>query len=193
MNNLRYSLIYWLGASRFFKPPRWDTGITPPEVERTVPGLNPGQALDIGCGTGTNSLYLAQLGWRVLGVDFVGKALRTARSRAGSAGLEDKVEFIRADITRLNPERLPVAQFALDIGCFHSLSDAGRRHYRLLVASSLEAGSLFMLYAHFPGSKRGIKFGMSIDTCTSFFAPAFRLENVENDQKSAWYWFQRLG
>jgi len=40
-----------------FKP--WDTGVPPPELVSVVEGndrLVPGKALDLGCGTGTNSI-----------------------------------------------------------------------------------------------------------------------------------------
>ncbi len=45
-----YEWMYWRGK------PRWDTGITPPEVVQLVEAEHfpPGRALDIGCGTGTN-------------------------------------------------------------------------------------------------------------------------------------------
>lgn len=190
---LRYSLIYWLAAANIIQSPRWDTGITPPEVQSILSGLPPGQALDMGCGTGTNGVYLAKLGWQVVGIDFAGRAVRSARLRARAAGVETRTNFMQADITRLSPDRLPPSQFVLDIGCFHGLSEPGRRNYRVLVASALEAGSLYMLYAHFPGSKGGRKFGISVAECSAFFAPAFTLEKVEDDQKSAWYWFRRLG
>ncbi|KAA8946883.1 methyltransferase domain-containing protein, partial [Mycobacterium sp.] len=39
-----------------------------------TPVLPPGSALDLGCGTGDASIYLARHGWHVTGVDFVGKA-----------------------------------------------------------------------------------------------------------------------
>ena len=43
-----------------------------------TPALPPAAALDVGCGTGDSSVYLAQHGWHVTGVDFVPKALGKA-------------------------------------------------------------------------------------------------------------------
>ena len=62
---MMYSLMYRFGA------PRWDTSITPPEVVAVIEGaaaLPAGRALDLGCGTGTNVIYLAQHGWETMGV-----------------------------------------------------------------------------------------------------------------------------
>lgn len=78
---------------------RWDTGITPPEVVAFIEGAGrptPGRALDFGCGTGTNALYLARHSWDVIGVDFSPLAIRRAeekraavadRTRAGATVL----------------------------------------------------------------------------------------------------------
>ena len=56
-------------------------------IEGTVdtPALPPEAALDVGCGTGDSSVYLAQHGWDVTGVDFVPKALDKARAAFDAA------------------------------------------------------------------------------------------------------------
>ncbi len=47
----------------------------------------PGRALDVGCGTGTDSVFLATQGWSVTGVDFVSDALAMAKERASKANV----------------------------------------------------------------------------------------------------------
>lgn len=54
----------------------------------TVSQLSPGRTLDIHMGQGRNALYLAQLGWRVTGVDIADQALHLAQQRARQLGLE---------------------------------------------------------------------------------------------------------
>jgi SAM-dependent methyltransferase len=61
-----------------------------------TPALATGSALDVGCGTGDSSIYLAQHGWKVTAVDFVPKAL----DKAGAAGVP--VAFVHADVTHLS-------------------------------------------------------------------------------------------
>ena len=58
----------------------------------------PASALDVGCGTGRNTCYLAGLGARTVGVDFSSAAL--ARARARAAGLPAAPAFVLADAAR---------------------------------------------------------------------------------------------
>ena len=43
--------------------------------------MEPGRALDLGCGTGTNAIWLAQHGWTAVGVDFSALAIESARRK----------------------------------------------------------------------------------------------------------------
>jgi len=74
-----YNLMYRFGT------PRWDTSITPPEVVAVIEGdtaIPSGRALDLGCGSGTNVIYLARHGWEAVGVDFSPVAIAQARQKA---------------------------------------------------------------------------------------------------------------
>lgn len=53
-----------------------------------VAGLTPGTALDIGCGEGADTVWLAQQGWSVTGLDISGVALERARAAAEAAGVQ---------------------------------------------------------------------------------------------------------
>jgi cyclopropane fatty-acyl-phospholipid synthase-like methyltransferase len=112
-----------------FKP--WDSGVPPPELVSVVEGedhLAPGRALDLGCGTGTNVIYLAEHGWDATGVDFVPRAISTAIHKAATAGVSSR--FVVGDVTRLTGLRLKTPyDLLLDLGCFHSIPDAGRDDY----------------------------------------------------------------
>jgi 2-polyprenyl-3-methyl-5-hydroxy-6-metoxy-1,4-benzoquinol methylase len=68
--------------------------------------LEPGLALDAGCGDGVNAIWLAQRGWRVLGVDISESALAIARSRAAAAAgasVAERIEWCAADLQHWTP------------------------------------------------------------------------------------------
>jgi SAM-dependent methyltransferase len=67
-----------------------------------VSALEPGRALDLACGEGQNSIWLAGLGWAVTGVDYSSVAIEKARARALREGVE--VEFLCTDLLDLHPE-----------------------------------------------------------------------------------------
>ena len=129
-----------------FKP--WDSGVAPPELVAVVEGagsLKAGRALDLGCGTGTNCVYMAQHGWEVTGVDFVPRAIGMARRKAESAAVS--VRFIVGDVTRL-PDLGIVTGIDLlfDLGCFHSIPDDGRDGYVKGVTRAARPGATMLLF-----------------------------------------------
>jgi cyclopropane fatty-acyl-phospholipid synthase-like methyltransferase len=143
----------------YLRNPPWDTGLTPPEVEEFVQNNPPGRALDLGCGSGTNVIYLAQHGWQAIGVDFVEKAIRLARGKAHQAGVE--ATFYFDDVTRL---REIESQFdlVLDIGCFHSLSERAKGVYVANLSRLLVPNGIFLLYGfinHQNGGNVGLNEG----------------------------------
>lgn len=105
----------------------WESGEPTPELvqvveEGTVP---PSRALDIGCGYGTNALFLAKKGFTVVGVDISPHALEVARHRARDAGVT--IDFREQDVTTT-----PVTGafgLVVDRGCFHILERQDRARY----------------------------------------------------------------
>jgi SAM-dependent methyltransferase len=74
----------------------------PRVLVETVRPLDPGRALDLGCGDGRVTRLLLQTGWRVTAVDFSEQGLAIAR-RLTQVGA-DRVTWLRADVTRLPPQ-----------------------------------------------------------------------------------------
>lgn len=105
----------------------WDTG-EPDEqlVEflRSNP-LKGGRALDVGCGTGTNALWLAGQGLAVLGVDISSAAIERARAKAGK-GASPHCRFATADFLK---DAISDGPFDLvfDRGCLHAFDKAEDR------------------------------------------------------------------
>jgi len=138
MSRLRFELRYWMGDTP------WDSGITPPEVIDFLEGTAPGRALELGCGTGTNAIAMAQRGWQVTAIDFSARALQRARRKARQANAA--VRFLQRDVTRLDDLAGPF-DYALDLGCFHSLVPAVRSRYVSALARLLRPQAVYMLYS----------------------------------------------
>jgi len=176
---------------------RWDTGVTPPEVQEAFQtgDIPPGAALDLGCGTGTNTIFMAKQGRQAVGLDFVPQAIHKARRKAQRAGVADRVRFEVADVTRLDEMDLPPGGFALDMGCFHGLNPAGQRRYAAGLARTLVAGGRYMLYTLDPRTQAGISFGMLPEAVQAVFAPAFDIVRMERgmgwSRGSTWFWMER--
>ncbi|MGD9369657.1 MAG: class I SAM-dependent methyltransferase, partial [Desulfobacteraceae bacterium] len=115
----------------------WDTQITPPEVMEYIRGTQPGRALDLGCGTGTNAIELTRHGWQTVGVDFSPKAIVSARKKA--AGNNLKIDFHVGDVTNLNFLKGPF-DYVLDIGCFFTLKREQQIRYVSEVSSLTPSG-----------------------------------------------------
>lgn len=183
--------LFWDWLYLFKKTP-WDTGITPPEIVAMIDSgkVQIGHALDLGCGTGTNALYLAQHGFTVTAVDVSRRAIALAKRKTRSAQLDDRVRFERGDVTHL---RRWVASnstdFACDIGCFHNLNPEARRQYVTAVTNVLKPGAIYMLYAFEPQADRA---GVALDEIAALFDPAYRLDAMKSGsdrhgRRSAWY------
>jgi SAM-dependent methyltransferase len=179
VRRLLFSLWYWLPR----RPP-WDTGVTPPELERFVESHPPGRALDLGCGTGTNVVFLAGHEWTAVGVDFAGRAIAKARRRAQDAGVANRCAFQVADVTRL--ALAGPFDLALDIGCLHSIPVAGRAGYAAGLARVVRSGGTYLLYAFAPG---GPAVGLTREDVRTTFADTFEVTSVEEGKgwASAWY------
>lgn len=179
----------------------WDQPEPPPEVLATVPALPVGRALDLGCGLGRASLYLASLGWTVDGVDFIPQAVTEAVARARKSGLGDRACFYQGSVTRLDFLSGPY-DFALDVGCAHTLSLEELSTYHDELLRLLKPAAVYLLFAHLddPDAEPEEQRWLDETSLRQIFTGGFTLERVEygqtqvNDQppwRSAWFWFRR--
>jgi SAM-dependent methyltransferase len=81
-----------------------DAGTANPYVIHETAELVPSSALDAGCGTGGEAIWLAARGWQVTGADISANALAEAAARATAAGVSDRVTWVEADLTVWEPE-----------------------------------------------------------------------------------------
>jgi len=152
----------------------------------------PGKALDIGCGTGTNAITLANHGWEVTGVDFAAKAIRTARRKTAAADL--KIDFYAADVTDLGflTGRF---DYILDIGCLFTLNTKDRIIYAETLARLTRPGGCYMLYAWQPQLLKGKPRGISPEDLEMLLAGFFMKDRVElgeyEGRPCGWYRYRR--
>jgi len=127
-----------------FGSPRWDSAEPRAELKQLVEGRRPGHALDLGCGTGADAIYLGRQGWDVVGVDFVPGAIATARERALKAGASAR--FVVGDVTHLRQFGIAGPfDLLIDIGCYHALPVGLRDAYAAEVAAVARPGADFYL------------------------------------------------
>jgi methyl halide transferase len=124
----------------------WDTGRPSSELQRVLSqhAIGPCRALEIGCGTGTNSVWLAEQEFDVTGTDVAPLAIERAQQRARAAGV--KVRFVVADVLRLPDLNGPFA-FFFDRGCYHAVRREAPQQYAPAVARQLAAGARGLILA----------------------------------------------
>lgn len=141
-----YRVVYWLAYRLGLAV--WRRSTPPADLVALVEGPSPlpaGRALDLGCGTGTDAIYLATHGWHVTGVDAVPKALATARRDATAAGVAP--HFVQGDVTCLHD--LGVGDgyaLIMDFGCFHTLPEDSRPAYVAGVSEAAAPAATLLLY-----------------------------------------------
>ena len=175
----------------FFEPP-CDTNITPPELIDFIEKHPPGRALDLGCGTGTNVITLAQHGWEATGVDFTAKAIRAARRKARQAAIQ--AEFLAQEVTQLDNLVEPF-DLILDIGCLHSIASQGQSDYIKNLDRLLKPGGSYLLYVFFREDPDSTSAGL-IESDLEKFSPHLELVSRQNGtdrgtRRSAWLLFRK--
>jgi SAM-dependent methyltransferase len=126
------------------------------EGDDSSTALEPSTALDLGCGTGDSSIYLARHGWHVTAVDFVAKALDKARGKAAANDVD--VNFRQADVTRLSSEGVGKGfALILDNGCLHGMSDDDRDAYVREVTAVAASDARLLIVAFTPGTTLAVR------------------------------------
>jgi SAM-dependent methyltransferase len=178
-----YDLMYRLGAP-------WESGHPRPELVDLVRSgrlspqqLLPGRAIDLGCGSGANAIFLAEQGFDVTAVDFSPVALAKARA-AAAARPPLPVRFVEADLTA-QPVTAVAGPFDLLID-FSMLDDLAP-HRRPVVAATVRRwarpGAVFVLWCFYDEMqwwrRRGARFpGLIPGTERALFGDAFRIERL---------------
>jgi cyclopropane fatty-acyl-phospholipid synthase-like methyltransferase len=175
----------------YFRDPPWDTGISPPELYAFLETHPPGRALDIGCGTGTNVITMAQHGWDVTGVDFANRAIQIARQKLQRAGV--KAQLVVSDATRLDHIAGPF-DLILDIGCLHGILPDRRPAYYTNLTRLLAPNGTYLLYAFWKDPAANKQNGLNqadLQALQSRLELVQRQDGTERGRRpSTWFTFQ---
>ncbi len=176
----------------YFHRPPWDTGISPPELLEFIQTHNPGRAIDIGCGTGTNLITLANAGWKVTGVDFAPRAIKFARQKLRQAGVQ--ANLLIRDVTKLQGVT-GTFDLALDLGCFHGISQEGKQKYLEGLDRILAPNGFWLMYGFLKSDPHQTRSGLlesEISLISSRLTLLSRRDGLDNGAKpSAWFLYQK--
>ncbi len=124
----------------------WETGHPSTELQRVVAEdeIAPCPALELGCGTGRNAVWLAQRGFDVTALDISPLAVERARQRAATAGVN--VRFLLADVLA-DPDVGGPFGFFFDRGCYHVVRQLDLAAYLRLLERALRPGATGLVLA----------------------------------------------
>lgn len=142
--------------------------------------LHPDTALDAGCGTGAEAIWLAEQGWQVTAADISHTALATARSRPVAVDASTQIEWVEADLSRWEPERtwdLVVTNYA------HP--DIGQLPFYRRISSWVAPGGTLLIVGHLHGHQHDGHHGhperasATVDAITSLFdTPEWQIDSA---------------
>ena len=175
-----YEILY-----RYFRAP-WDIGPREELVSLVESGrLEPCRAIDLGSGTASNCIYLAQHGFDVTGVDFAPAAIEKGQALARAAGVS--VAFILDDLTDLKHVN-GTFDLLIDYGTLDDLTPKKRELYLRNVLPLTHPGSLFLLYA-FEWEPRWWErsfyshVALDLGEVKLRFSPYFQIEEIARNQQ----------
>lgn len=119
----------------------WHQDEPPRILESAVAAVGRGRALDVGCGAGVFSVWLAEQGMDVTGIDLFPEAIAMGEARAREHGV--RVNFVTGDLFAFAPPQ--PFDLVFDSGCLHSLVGGDVAKYRQQVLHWLAPGGEYVL------------------------------------------------
>jgi methyl halide transferase len=161
----------WDADYRRKTPPLWDAGLPSGELRRVVEDgtIRACRVVELGCGSGTDAVYLAGKGFDVTAIDIAPTALAQAHEKAHKAGVQ--VLWLLADV--LAAPRLEPFDFIYDRGCYHEVRGQNLAAYLETVRRYSRAKTRFLLLA-----------GSINETVLDFGPPRLAEEEIRDDFSS---------
>ncbi|NHD17504.1 MULTISPECIES: class I SAM-dependent methyltransferase [unclassified Actinopolyspora] len=158
--------------------PPWVIGQSQPalvELERA--GHVSGSVLDPGCGTGENTILLAELGYEVLGIDGSETAVATARRKAAERGVPARFEVADA----MNPGTSPRFDTVVDSALLHVFGQRDRLAYTRGLHAVCRPGAVLHVLALADVQDAGGP-RISAEALRDSFGPGWELEELRQDR-----------
>lgn len=131
--------------------------------------LEPCKAITLGCGVGRETIYLANKGFEVTGVDFSPTAIKKARRRAEAAGVD--VPFIVDDLTDLR-HVTGTYDLVTDFGALNDMGQTARDRYMENVVPLTHSDSYYLMFC--------FERMLSTEEVERRFRPFFDLEVIDS-------------
>jgi SAM-dependent methyltransferase len=136
----------------------------------------PGRALDVGCGSGRDAVFLASHGWQVTAAEVVDKALTTAKRRAAEEGVD--VEWVRANVAELGRLGLqPGYNLLYDFGCIQGLPDPARKGAAAGLTELAAPGATLLLLAFKARRRIVLPRGMDKEDIVALLGDAWEIQH----------------
>jgi SAM-dependent methyltransferase len=190
----------WDSRYRADSRPGWDKGFPSSHLKAAVEGgvIRPGRSVVLGCGSGTNAVYLAKQGFDVTAIDIAPTALNLAEEKAEKAGVE--VRWLLADVLAL-PADLGAFDVIFDRGCYHGVRRVSAKGYVKSLKRLSRPGTQVLILAGNANEER--RYGpprVTEEEIRGDFSPAFdfvrldtvRFDSGEPDGEGALAWAIRL-
>ena len=169
----------------------WTDTRIPSELKRLIQVSKPQTSLELGCGLGRFSRFMASQKIQATGVDYSAVAIEKAKKRV--ADERYKPSYLVGDVTNLEILSKPF-DISFDIGCFHCLDKEAQQKYVSEVARLLKPGGIHLIWA-LDNSPSNMK--LTPDYIRDIFDKNFQLRESQSSRRrvvfvaSHWYWLIR--
>ncbi|NQU21513.1 MAG: class I SAM-dependent methyltransferase [Candidatus Nealsonbacteria bacterium] len=129
----------------------WNSGHPSEELQRILAEreIARGRVLELGCGTGTNAVFLAEQGFDVTAMDLSSLAAEQARAKAAAAGVD--VTFLAADLLELpdllTEQGVAPFPFVFDRGVYHTVRRSDVSGFVETLSRVTDSGGIYLTLA----------------------------------------------